>query len=393
MQHKRFAWVSLLVVCALFCALVPQSAVTGNAATVEIQTTLYLPLVINPGVTVPAAFSKTVPVNGAGDQPSTVTLDWSDSYGATSYSYCFDTSNDHTCSYWIGAGATSQATVSGLRRATTYFWQVRASNDLGVTYADGNAGASWSFTTSPGAVIPAGMALIPAGEFPMGCDPDQNGGYPCWDEDRPLHTVYLDAYLIDKTEVTNAQYAQCVAAGKCFLYDDPESGSSYTRGNYYKNPAYADYPKIYVTWDSARDYCTWARKRLPTEAEWEKAARGTGVRTFPWGDAVPNCNLANYNSCIGDTDRVGSYPSGASPYGVLDMAGNVAEWVQDWFQWDYYTESPFGNPPGPDTGEFRVIRGGDFLSGDNHQRLTARSHAFPYVYTYRLGFRCAAPLR
>jgi formylglycine-generating enzyme required for sulfatase activity len=227
------------------------------------------------------------------------------------------------------------------------------------------------------------MVYVPRGEFLMGStSSDKMAG----SEEKPQHTVSLDAYWIDKTNVTNLMYAICVSAGACQV---PSTSASKMRSSYYGNSLYDNYPVIYVSWTDANAYCAWAGARLPTEAEWEKAARGTDGKIYPWGSGSPSSRLLNYNSNIGDTTAVGSYPSGASPYGAFDMAGNIWEWVNDWYSATYYSQSPASNPQGPAMGQSRVLRGGALNDSGTGVRSALRYWGLPTNSAYNIGFRCA----
>lgn len=239
--------------------------------------------------------------------------------------------------------------------------------------------------------------LIPAGTFIM-------GGMDVYrrDNEQPAREVYLNAYWMDQVEVTNGMYNLCVQAGECRPPAQPRSDN---RAEYFGNPEFQDYPVVLVAWYYANAYCQWAGRRLPTEAEWERAARGDDKRNFPWGDELPNQYNSNSSNIVGDTTRVGSYAEGASPFGILDLAGNVAEWVADRYRPDSYGRAPFENPMGPSEGDvfnnLRVIRGGSFQDDWTKLRLANRSFqpgpdpsaqltddAYYGHYSVLIGFRC-----
>ena len=230
-----------------------------------------------------------------------------------------------------------------------------------------------------------GMKLlyVPAGNFLMGSTDADTNAQP---EEKPQHTVYLDAFWIDQTDVTNKLYALCVSDGIC----TPPSNTSYLdRPSYYGNFQFDNYPVVYVTWDDATAYCKWAGRQLPSEAQWEKAARGTDGRIYPWGNQAPDDTLLNWHVIAGDTTAVGSYPKGASPYGALDMAGNVWQWVNDWYSDTYYQSSPASNPLGPVSGQYRVYRGGAPYTLNLDIRSAIRGANKPTLSYYSIGFRCS----
>lgn len=228
------------------------------------------------------------------------------------------------------------------------------------------------------------LVFVPAGEFLMGSDVGK-------EDEKPVHSVYIDSFWIDQTEVTNGMYLSCVKDGACrkpfntILYDDPD---------------FADSPVDYVTWKNANDYCTWAGRRLPTESEWEKAASWDDTnktkRIYPWGDTL-GCSFANIyiegnneSGCEGYPVKVGSYPLGASYYGAFDMAGNVVEWAADWYDETYYQVSPNKNPKGPTQGKYHVLRGSSFIfDASNTSRQSEGFFNSWQTFYDNVGFRCA----
>jgi formylglycine-generating enzyme required for sulfatase activity len=255
---------------------------------------------------------------------------------------------------------------------------------------------------------PEGMVYVPAGNFWRGscnentspwCQAGAPGYYKNEDDfyidnETPLREIYLDGYFIDTYEVTVAEFGECVAAGACIAdnfgtKDDCE----------YCNYGYSDrddHPMNCVSWYGAEEYCVYVGKSLPSEAQWEKAARGTDGRLYPWGDEYPSCEYAvmygdgGYGCGMGSTWPVGSKPKGISPYGAYDMAGNVYEWVADRYGEEYYSESPGSNPMGPGYDLERVLRGGCWYygSGSNDLRAANRYYAYPSYDGANIGFRC-----
>ncbi len=232
----------------------------------------------------------------------------------------------------------------------------------------------------------AEMLLVEAGAFLMGKDTSEA-------DEKPAHIVSLDAYYIDKYEVTNAEYKVCVDTLECNL---PKTTT------FYVDPNYSNHPVVFVSWENATEFCKWRDARLPTEAEWEKAARSANTYNYPWGNtfdgtALNFCDVECDNSWADKRARdyytttapIGLFSAGASAYDILDMAGNAAEWVADWYAEDYYANSPILNPLGPESGVYRVLRGGSWYDRKLDVRTFKRSQLRPNVAYNYTGFRCA----
>lgn len=255
------------------------------------------------------------------------------------------------------------------------------------------SGNVFAKTDNPSEIIgkdTAPMVLVPEGVFPMGVpDSARDGGV----DERPNHDVFLDTFYIDKYEVTNGRYLQFVTETG---HRTPQHPTDPTKGLWKGNimpESVVDLPVINVDWYDADAYCKWAGKRLPTEAEWEKAAKGPNNWRFPWGDVEPTDKHLNYNQVTWRGEAtlvpVGIYEAGKSPYGAYDMAGNVWEWVADWYDSQYYSKSPDRNPKGPQTGGYKVLRSSGWQGETPQARIFTRIMSKPLDRNHSTGFRCA----
>jgi formylglycine-generating enzyme required for sulfatase activity len=239
----------------------------------------------------------------------------------------------------------------------------------------------------------APMVLIPEGPFPMGVPHgDRDGGR----DEYPRHDVFVNNFYIDKFELTNGRYLEFVKAANHRVPQNPKNATRNLWQGDTITESLTDRPVVNVDWADANAYCQWAGKRLPTEAEWEKAAKGTADRRFPWGNVEPTNKHLNFNQqWIGEKTLmpVGSYELGKSPFGVYDMAGNVWEWVNDWYDAKYYEKSPAKNPTGPETGTKRVLRGSGWQNETPTVRIFTRVDSDPTIRNESTGFRCAMDVR
>ncbi len=278
---------------------------------------------------------------------------------------------------FTGGGDASTSTTSAMGSSSGEAEPAGSTTSGGDTSGELPTPSTTTDSTETTGQIDDGMVYVPAGTFMMGCTMEPH----CWADEEPLHAVELGAFYVDRTEVSRGDYLSCIETGPCTAPAGDFDGTSD-----------ASLPVVSVTWFQAEAYCSWMGKGLPTEAQWEKAARGTEAATYPWGMGAPACGHVNYGACGNGALPVDSLPEGASPYGALQMSGNVWEWVADWYGETYYASSPASNPPGPDTGDEKVLKGGAFGSNEIARLSVARRFIdVPAGSNSNRGFRCVAP--
>jgi len=340
-----------------------------------------------------------LPANGTTNVISTSpTLCWNATSGASSYRLQVSTSSLFTNMVYDQSGLTNtNQTINGISSSTTYYWRVNAANLYGTSIWS----SVWIFTTSDATLIE--WISIPSGNFTMGSLPTDPYAYA---NEQPQHTVYLDAYQISKYEITNSQYKVFMDAGgystQSYWSDigwawrttnsitEPRYWSA---GTYNNGTAFPNHPVNGVSWYEAYAFCNWAGGHLPTEAQWEKAARGTVASNYwPWGSSWDEAKCNSYYGTVPDTfyysSPVGFFTAGQSPYGVYDMAGNVLEWCNDWYGSAYYSDpGATTNPIGPTSGTDCVLRGGGCGSSPNGCRVAIRGGGNPEGWSLDIGFR------
>ncbi len=308
--------------------------------------------------------------------------------GSTSATDPSTGSTSHGTSSGSGSGSTSTADSSG--SSTNDYGSESSSSSTGEPSCDAvdDGCPDEMYCNGTECVAPpTGAVVVAGGPFQMGCREKIDAN--CRPDEYPYHDVVLSSFAIDRTEVTANAYQECVEAGDCAPPSDMTPFAATC------NHTSGSEPVVCVDWFSAEDYCTWRGGHLPSEAQWEKAARGTDGRLYPWGSQAPSCDLAHFYGCPGDDGPipVGSKPMGASIYGVLDMAGNVTEWIGDWYSPSYYSESPATDPPGPDDGEMRGLRSSHFFDYAEASRTSSRTPHYDVGYpddqNISVGFRCA----
>ena len=351
--------------------------------------------------TPPTIPALSLPANGATGISTYPSLSWNASSGATNYTLQVSTSNTFGSFVYNQSGLTSaNRVINGLSYSNTYYWRVNATNSYGVS----GWSNVWSFSTG---VFPITIdwISIPVGNFTMGSDTSDPG---CYNHETPKHTVYLDAFQISKYEITNAQYKSFIDYGgyNNSAYWTTEGWSwrtsnnitepyYWSSGQYNSGPSFPNHPVVGVSWYEAYAFCMWAGSNLPTEAQWEKAARGTSANNYwPWGSIWDASKCNSWENSTPDTfnysSPVGYFSAGQSPYGVYDMAGNVYEWVNDWYQSNYYSSSPSINPTGPTSGTLHVIRSGSYVNNymiDRSCRCALRYYGTPSDRNAIIGIR------